>query len=78
LAERCDHAFAPPLAWAEVDEEHLVVAMVDQFTKHMPAIGEVNRSELALENRVLKMVPKITHGFEDFAEAFVIADVVAD
>jgi hypothetical protein len=78
LAERRNHAFATSFGWSEVDEEHLIVAVVDQFTQDVPALREVDGRELAFEDRVLQVVPEIAHGLEDLAEALAVVNVVAD
>src|SRR5208337_928014 len=78
LSQRGDHALAAPLRRSQVNEEHLVVAMVNQLPQRMPAFRKINRRELALEDRVLQVVAKITHGLEDLPQPLVVADVVAD
>jgi hypothetical protein len=52
--------------------------MLDDFRERMPTSGQIDRRELALEDRVLQMVAEVAHGLEDLAEAFVVADVVAN
>ena len=44
----------------------------------MAAFGQIDRRELALEDRVLQMVAEIAHGLEDFAQPLIVADIVAD
>ena len=78
LPERGNHAFAAALGRAEVDEQHLVFVVLDDLRERVAATSQVNRGELALEDRVLQMVAEVAHGFVDLAEALVIADVVAD
>ena len=78
LAQRADHPFAAAFGGAEVDEQHLVFVVLDDLTECVSALGQIDRRELALEDRVLRMVAKVSHGLEDLAEAFIVADVVAD
>lgn len=78
LAEGGDHALAAAFGRAEVDEEDLIFVVLDDLAERMPALGEIDRGELALEDRVLQMVAEVAHGLEDLAEPLVVADVVAD
>lgn len=77
-AEGRDDAVAAAGGGAEVDEEDLVFVVLDDFAENVPALGEVDGRELALEDRVLQVVAEVAHGLIDPAEAFVVADVVAD
>jgi len=78
FAEGGYDAIAPALGGTQVDEEHLVVVMVDDSGDFGAAADEVAGRELALEDGVLEMVAVPAHGFEDFAETLVVADVVAN
>ncbi len=78
LAQRRDHALAASLGGAEVDEQHLVLVVLDEFGQRMSALGQIDWRELALEDRVLQVIAEVAHGPVDFAEAFVVADVVTD
>jgi len=78
LPQRSDDSLAPPLSWAEVNEKHLVFVVLDDLGERMPALGQIDRRELALEDRVLQVVAEIPHGLEDLAKPLVVADVVAD
>ena len=78
MAEGRDHPLSPALRGAEIDEKHLVFVVFDDLAERVAAAGEIYGGKLALEDRVLEMVAKIPHCFEDFAQPLVIADVVAD
>ena len=52
--------------------------VVDDAGEFGAAADEVAGRELALEDGVLKMVAVAAHGFEDFAKALVVRDVVTD
>ena len=67
-----------PSAGPEIHEQHLVLGMVDDRRQFRPAPRQVGRGKLALEDGVLQMVAVPAHGLEDFAQALVVADVVAD
>jgi hypothetical protein len=77
-AERGDDAVATPFGRPEVDEQDLVFVVVDDGGQLGAAADEVAGGELALENGVLEVVSEGAHGLENLAEAFVVADVVAD
>ncbi len=78
LAERRDDPIAAPLGWPQVNEQHLVLAVVNLVAESRPALGQVGRRELALEDRVLQVVAEIPHGLKDLTEPLVVGDVVAD
>lgn len=73
-----DDPLAACLGRAEIDEEHLVFVVLDDVAQGVPAAGQIDGGELALEDRVLQVVAKVPHGLVDLAEPLVIADVVAD
>lgn len=50
--------------------------MLDDVVHRLATAGQVDGSELAFEDRELQVVAEIAHRLKDFAEAFVIADVV--
>lgn len=52
--------------------------MIDDASQIRPAAHQILSRELAFENRVLQMIPVVAHSLKDFAQALVIADVVAD
>jgi hypothetical protein len=76
--ERGDDAITASLHRAEIDEEHLILAVVDDLAEHMPAAHQIGWRELALEDRVLQMVAEVAHRLVDRLQAFVLADVVTD
>jgi len=78
LAEGGDDSIAAAFGGAEVDEEDLVFVVIDQIAQRVATFRQVDGVELALEDGVLEMVAEIAHGLVDLAEAFVVADVVAD
>jgi len=61
-----------------MDEQNLVFSVEYDAGKFNAAADEIAGRELALENRVLEMVAKTAHEFEDFAETAVVGDVVTD
>ncbi len=77
-AEGGDDAVAAAFGGAEVDEEDLVFVVMDDAGEFGAAANEVAGGELAFEDGVLEVVAEAAHRFEDFAEAFVVGDVVAD
>jgi len=52
--------------------------VVDDAGQFGAAPDEIACRELALEDGILKMVTVASHGFEDLAQAFVVADIVTD
>jgi hypothetical protein len=78
FTESGDHAVSPALGWAEIDKEHLVVLVIDDVRQFGAEADKIRRGELALEDGVLQMVAEAAHEPEDFAQALVIADVVAN
>jgi hypothetical protein len=61
-----------------MDEQNLVFGVVDDAGEFDAAADEVGGGELAFEDGVLEVVAETAHEFEDFAEAAVVGDVVAD
>jgi hypothetical protein len=61
-----------------MNEQNLIFVVVDDAGKFGAAANNIACRELALEDGVLKMVAEATHEFEDFAQAAVVGDVVAD
>ena len=78
FAERRDDAVAAPLGRPQVHEQHLVLVVVDDRRQLRPAPRQVRGRQLALEDGELQMVAVPAHGLKDFAQALVVADVVAD
>jgi len=52
--------------------------VVDDAAQFDAEVGEIEGSELALEDGELEVVAVIAHDLEDLAEAFVVGDVVGD
>ena len=77
-AESGDDAVAASFGGSEVDEEDLVFIVIDDAGEFGAAADDVAGGELAFEDGVLEVVAVAAHGFEDFAEALVVGDVVAD
>lgn len=77
-AEGGDDAVAATFGGAEVDEEDLIFGVFDDFGEGGATADEVGWGELAFEDGELEVVAEAAHEFEDFAEAAVVADVVAD
>lgn len=71
-------AVAAAFDGAEIDEQHLIFAVVDDLGEHVAAARQIARSELAFEDRVLQMIAEPAHGLVDLGEAAVVADVVTD
>lgn len=78
LTQRRDYPLASAFGWPQVDEKHLVFVMLDDLRKRVSTAGQVDRCELALEDRVLKVIAEIPHGLTDLAEAFIFANIVTD
>lgn len=78
LTERGDHAVAMPFGRTEVDEEDLVLTVMDQFTKGVPALGEVDGSELAFKDRKLQVIAVVAHGPKNAPKPLVVAHVIAN
>ena len=78
LAERGDDPFATTVGRSEIDEQHLVVAVINNLVQFMLALSQVDWVELTFEDRVLQVISEIAHRLEDFAEPLVITDVIAD
>jgi hypothetical protein len=77
-SERGDDAVTAAVGGAEMDEEDLVFIAMDDLREIVAAADEVGLGELALEDGELEVVAVVAHGLEDFAEAFLVGDVVAD
>lgn len=78
MSDCIDYAITASGSWAEVDEQNLVVSDVDDVFQLLFQPQQIDRIELAFEDRVLEMVAPISHRFEDFAKPFIVADVVGD
>jgi hypothetical protein len=78
FAEGCDDAITASFGRAEINEEDLILIVVNDGAEVDFQPDEVGCGELALEDGVLKVVAVTAHGLKDLAQAFVIADVVAD
>src|SRR5450432_2684928 len=52
--------------------------MVDDRRQRRPAPRQIRRRKLALEDRVLQMVPIPAHSLKDLTQSLVVADGVAD
>ena len=52
--------------------------MIDDFGQSLPALDQVALGQLTLEDAVLKMVTIGLHDFEDFAETFIVGNVVTN
>jgi hypothetical protein len=50
LAQRSDYPVAAALNRTENYEQHLVIAMIDNFAENMAAAHKVRRSKLAFED----------------------------
>ena len=78
FADRIDHPFASALGRPQIDKQHLIFVVLDDFTERMPTFGKVDRIKLALEDRILQMLAKVPHRLEDFAKTLVVTDIVSD
>jgi len=77
-AQGSDQAVAPAFGRTQIDEQNLVFIVLDDLPEHIPAAGEIGGRQLAFEDRILQMIAEVPHRFVDPAEAFVVADVVAN
>jgi len=77
-SEGGDDAVAAAFGGTEMNEEDLIFTVFDDAGEFGAAADEVAGSELAFEDGVLEVVAETAHEFEDFAEAAVVGDVVAD
>jgi len=78
LAESRDDAFATSFGWSQIYEKNLVVCSVNDLGQALPTLNHVASRKLTFKDTVLKMVAVGLHSFEDFSEAFVIGDVIAN
>lgn len=78
FTQRGNNAITTSFRRSQFNEEDLVLAMIDNLAQHVAATRQVRRRELAFEDGVLQVISHIPHGFEGFAETFVIADVITD
>src|SRR5262249_10791300 len=78
LTKGSDDAVAAALGRSQADEQDLVLIVVDDRDEVAPASRQVRGGQLAFEDGVLQVVAIVAHGLEDFAQALVVADVVAD
>src|SRR4029079_14263895 len=58
-------------------EEHLILTMVDDLAQHVTAAGQIAASQLAFEDRILRVVPKPAHRLVHPSQAEIVRDVVA-
>ncbi len=73
-----DDAVAASFGRSQVDEEHLVFLMMDDFTEGLFELDFFTRRQVAFENRILQVIAKIFARLERKAESFAFGDVVAD
>lgn len=78
LAQGSDRAFATLGGWTEVYEDYLIFVLVHHFLKFRFEFCTFHGCEVALKNGVLKVYAVAFAGFEDLAQALVVADVVGD
>src|SRR5579872_5024887 len=78
LAHGGNHAVAPALGGPQVHEQHLVARVMDDRRQLRPQPSQIGRRKLALEHRILKMVPIAAHGLVNLAQPLVIADVITN
>ena len=71
-------AAPPPLFGADVNEEHLVIAMMDDAPEPCAKLDERSVRQLAPEDRELNVVAVPLHELEDLPEALGVADVIRD
>jgi hypothetical protein len=77
LAERSDYPFAATFRGPQVDEQHLIFVVLNDFAQGMTATGNIDGVELALEDRVLQVVAEISHRFEDAPQSLRVANIVS-
>ena len=68
--------FSHPSWWPEGEEEHLILALVDDTSETLDQLAPPLLGQLAAEDGVLDMVAKAAQEFEDAAQAFGLCDVV--
>ena len=59
-------------------KQHLVLVVMNNRRQLRPAPDQIPRRELALENRILKMIPKPAHGLEYLPQPLIVGNVVAN
>ncbi len=68
----------PPVAWAEIDEHHLIFALVNQFRQGFDEQDSLRGREVAAKDGILLGVGVAAHGAMHLAQGFGVGDVVAD
>ena len=78
FADCSDDPVSAPFSRPEIDEQHLVFVVMNDFVQLRPQAHQIHARELALEDRELQVIPPGPHGLEDLSQALGISDVVAD
>ena len=61
----------------QINEQDLIVCRVDDLFECGLQLQQIDRIQLALEDRVLEMIAPVSHRFEDFTQSLIIANVIS-
>jgi hypothetical protein len=78
FAEGGYNAVAAAFGRAEAYKQDLVIVVMDDFPQLTFELDLFLGAEVALEDRVLKMIPEIAADLEHPAQAFVVGDIITD
>lgn len=78
LAQRGDLTISPRFRWAQLDEEDLVLLMMDDALQACLELDFLRRVEIALEDRILKVIPKILTDSKHLSQPLRVTNVVTD
>jgi hypothetical protein len=76
--EGCDDPVASAFGRPEVNEEHLVLFVVNDFGEGLFDLDFFAGRQVAFEDGVLQVIAKVLARFEGQAQALAVGDVVAD
>jgi hypothetical protein len=77
-SERGDDALAAAFDRPEIYEQHLILAVMNQFAESVTAARQIRCRKFAFEYRILHAIPEAAHALVDAAKAEVVGNVVAD
>lgn len=78
LTECFDDAFATSIGRTKVDEQDLVQIVMNDLCQFCPALNQFGIGQLAFEDAVLQVIAPVPQGLVDFAESFIVTDIVGN
>jgi hypothetical protein len=78
FAQSSNNPVTAPFGGAEIHEKNLVFVVMNYFAQGRAATHQIRRSKLALEDGELEVISETAHEFEDFAQAFIVGNVITN